>query len=150
MIFARIDVELRDHEKAQQAGQAMATWTWALLWTRAKERDGFVSESSLRGAWSGEKQSRKDMGKLVACGLARKTNGGWQLRHFRRLRPRVRGALRERVVARCGLTCGICGAPVPSDDVHIDHIVALANGGPHEEANMQVAHSLCNKRKGAS
>lgn len=79
MIFAKLDVELRDHEKAQRAGTAMGTWTWALLWTRAKERDGFVAAEALRGAWAGEKQAAKDMAALVSCGLASVAEGGWML-----------------------------------------------------------------------
>lgn len=82
MIFAKVDVELRDHERAHQAGQAMGTWTWALLWTRAKERDGFVAVESLRGAWAGEKQATKDMAKLVDVGLAEVVSGGWTLHGY--------------------------------------------------------------------
>lgn len=47
----------------------MATWVWALLWTRAKEEDGYVSRSALRGAWTGERQALADMRKLVKVGL---------------------------------------------------------------------------------
>ena len=69
MIFAKVDTELRDHRRAHEAGSAMATWTWALLWTRAKEEDGYVSRSALRGAWTGERQALADMRKLVKVGL---------------------------------------------------------------------------------
>ena len=70
MIFAKVDVELRDHDKGHRAGAAMATWLWALLWTRAKEEDGFVARASLRGSWRGERQAVADMRKLVEVGLA--------------------------------------------------------------------------------
>lgn len=79
MIFAKIDVELRDHEKAHAAGTAMGTWTWALLWSRAKLRDGFVASEALRGAWAGEKQARADLARLVTVGLAEVAPGGWML-----------------------------------------------------------------------
>lgn len=78
-IFAKIDVELRDHEKAQQAGEAMATWTWCMLWTRAKERDGFVSKEAIRGSWVGEKVAARHMTTLVKVGLAETVDGGWEL-----------------------------------------------------------------------
>lgn len=78
-IFAKIDVELRDHEKAQQAGEAMATWTWCMLWTRAKERDGFVSKEAIRGSWVGEKVATKHLATLVSVGLAEAVAGGWEL-----------------------------------------------------------------------
>lgn len=82
MIFAKVDVELRDHERAHRAGPAMATWTWALLWTRAKERNGFVASEALRGAWVGEKTAARDMARLVACGLVAPVDGGWQILHY--------------------------------------------------------------------
>lgn len=87
MIHARVDVELRFHERAHRAGTAMGTWTWALLDTRAKEGDGYVSRIALRGAWAGERQARRDMAKLVEVGLATphvdpEHGEGWILRKY--------------------------------------------------------------------
>ena len=45
--------------------------------------------------------------------------------------------------------CGICDEPVKGD-FHIDHIIPLALGGEHSYTNVQLAHPLCNMRKGAS
>jgi 5-methylcytosine-specific restriction endonuclease McrA len=45
--------------------------------------------------------------------------------------------------------CGICGLAVPVDQESLDHIVPLALGGTHEPANVQLAHRVCNSRKGA-
>lgn len=45
--------------------------------------------------------------------------------------------------------CGICGTDVDPFDFHIDHVIPLALGGEHSYANTQVAHSRCNKSKGA-
>jgi 5-methylcytosine-specific restriction endonuclease McrA len=45
--------------------------------------------------------------------------------------------------------CGICLKDVDPTDFHVDHIVSLANGGDHSYSNTQVAHPLCNLRKGA-
>jgi len=78
-IFAKIDVELRDHEKASQAAEAMATWTWCMLWTRAKERDGFVSKEAIRGSWVGERKAIQHLAKLIEVGLAKVVDGGWEL-----------------------------------------------------------------------
>ena len=44
--------------------------------------------------------------------------------------------------------CGICLAPVDPVTWHLDHIVPLSRGGPHNYANVQVAHPLCNLSKG--
>lgn len=57
--------------------------------------------------------------------------------------------LREAVLERDGHNCGICGESVAADDIHIDHIYPVSRGGEHELDNLQVAHSLCNMRKGA-
>jgi 5-methylcytosine-specific restriction endonuclease McrA len=53
--------------------------------------------------------------------------------------------------------CGICDEPVDRalDVPHpmaptLDHIVPLAKGGKHIEANVQLAHFICNSRKGAT
>jgi len=44
--------------------------------------------------------------------------------------------------------CGICKEPV-GPDFQVDHVVPLAKGGEHSYANTQVAHPVCNNRKGA-
>lgn len=45
--------------------------------------------------------------------------------------------------------CGICGLAVPVEQQSLDHIMPLALGGTHEPANVQLAHRVCNSRKGA-
>lgn len=45
--------------------------------------------------------------------------------------------------------CGICGEDVELDDFHVDHIVPLVKGGLHNYENCQIAHPVCNLRKGA-
>jgi 5-methylcytosine-specific restriction endonuclease McrA len=57
--------------------------------------------------------------------------------------------VRERIITRDGLVCGLCGGEVPPGDVHIDHIHPVARGGTDHPDNLQVAHSTCNVRKGA-
>lgn len=46
-------------------------------------------------------------------------------------------------------TCGICAKPLilGVHTYHFDHIVALARGGAHATANLQVAHAKCNLTK---
>jgi 5-methylcytosine-specific restriction endonuclease McrA len=34
------------------------------------------------------------------------------------------------------------------DDVHVDHVIPLAKGGPHTYENLQILPALANKRKG--
>lgn len=88
-------------------------------------------------------------------GLAQITSRAWIEWHRQRgidpykRREKIPAWMRERVIERDGLTCGICDGPVTADDVHIDHIHPVALGGRNEVDNLQVAHSRCNLSKGA-
>lgn len=69
-------------------------------------------------------------------------------------RARKRGALCEvidydAVIAAARGQCGICAQPIGTERTHFDHVVPLANGGSHTQANLQLAHAICNIRKGA-
>lgn len=70
------------------------------------------------------------------------------------IEARIRGerwaVMRATIIERDGLVCGICGGGVEPDDVHVDHIRAIARGGrAMDPRNLQVTHSACNLRKGA-
>jgi 5-methylcytosine-specific restriction endonuclease McrA len=61
---------------------------------------------------------------------------------------------RWRIHERDGWTCHICGDPVDRDAVVpdlaapvLDHVVPLARGGSHSEANLKTAHFYCNSVK---
>lgn len=84
MIFAKLDVTIAYHQKAHRAGQAMATWAWALAYTREQELDGFIPAPSLRLSWVGEAQARKDMARLCDVGLAEADTArdGWVLSRY--------------------------------------------------------------------
>lgn len=45
--------------------------------------------------------------------------------------------------------CIICECPI-SKAYHVDHIIALANGGRNDKSNIQLLCPTCNMRKGAS
>jgi 5-methylcytosine-specific restriction endonuclease McrA len=64
-------------------------------------------------------------------------------------RKKLPRSIRLRVIERDGYICGLCLGPVEPADVHIDHIHPVSLGGGNELENLQVAHSLCNIRKGA-
>lgn len=59
----------------------------------------------------------------------------------RRSLPR---SLTAQVIARDGLTCQICEEPVDADDLHIDHIHPVAEGGLDDLGNLRVTHGRCN------
>jgi len=59
----------------------------------------------------------------------------------------IRKSVRQRVLIRDNNSCVKCGS---QKDLQFDHIVAVANGGSNEEANVQVLCKDCNLRKGVS
>lgn len=61
------------------------------------------------------------------------------------------------VFERDGWICQLCGEPVDQAAKHpdlmgpsLDHVIPLIAGGDHSRANSQLAHWICNVRKGAS
>lgn len=57
---------------------------------------------------------------------------------------------RQTLYELCGGCCGLCGDPVLYRDMTIDHIIPLSRGGVHSYENVQIAHGVCNRRKGNS
>lgn len=100
MIYAKVDVKLRDHERAARAGAAMSTWLWALLYTREQELDGFVPDVSLRGSWVGDKEARKHAAVLVTVGLWLVADGGWRVARYEAKNETVATIAARRAEAR--------------------------------------------------
>lgn len=50
------------------------------------------------------------------------------------------------VRSRNGMICGICLQPIEGA-FEYDHILPLSKGGPHITENLQLSHSLCNRKK---
>lgn len=85
----------------------------------------------------------------------------WQGRNRRR-RAALRGVPSEpytlaEIAERDGFCCRLCDVPVdmglPWPDrwsASIDHAIPLVLGGHDTRANVQLAHLVCNSRKGAS
>jgi hypothetical protein len=68
----------------------------------------------------------------------------------------VEDVWRSKVYERDGFMCQLCHKPckmaavVPHPKAPtLDHIIPIAAGGTHEYANVQLAHFICNSRKGA-
>lgn len=57
--------------------------------------------------------------------------------------PGIVAALWEQQAGRCACPC-----KAPLQRYHIDHVVALANGGAHADHNLQLLTPRCNQRKG--
>jgi len=70
-----------------------------------------------------------------------------------RRRARVHGAGwepvdRTVVFERDGWRCHLCGRRVRRSEASIDHLIPIADGGPHTYANVATAHLACNIRRG--
>jgi len=66
-------------------------------------------------------------------------------------REQMTPALRYKVIKRDGHRCRSCGIGVQDGaHLHVDHIVAISNGGRTRENNLQTLCSSCNLGKGAS
>lgn len=82
-IYAAIDVELADHEKAVAAGSAMYLWTWAMLWLRKQKADGFVPRTNaIRCPWEDAKVNEKAAKRLIDVGLWESAEGGFRVRNY--------------------------------------------------------------------
>lgn len=109
-------------------------------------------------AWREEDPERWRQ-RMLADHERRKEKDPEAVRRWKRsVSARRRARLREAAVERVDLTavwerdegvCGICGEPADSLDWHLDHVIPIARGGEHSMANVQVAHPICNRRKGA-
>lgn len=66
------------------------------------------------------------------------------------MRPRKKLGLKvaERLAARQGDRCGICGQPMRAGRMHVDHIVPVSHGGPDAPWNLRLTHKACNLRRG--
>lgn len=64
-------------------------------------------------------------------------------------RPKLSKIKRQLVIERDGLVCGICKGEVEPHLLEIDHIHPVSLGGTNDLDNLQVAHALCNRKKGA-
>lgn len=76
-------------------------------------------------------------------------------RRSRKLNAFVKRVYKIKIYERDEWMCKLCGEPVDPRieypnllSASLDHIVPLANGGTHEPNNVQLAHFICNSRKG--
>lgn len=64
-------------------------------------------------------------------------------------RPTIPMWMRDTVIERDLGICGICRTPVGLEDpLHLDHIRPVSRGGETTLNNLQLAHAVCNMRKG--
>jgi hypothetical protein len=70
-----------------------------------------------------------------------------ELRNISRHIPRP---MQFRVLKRDNQICGLCEKPVLDADIHFDHIIPWAKGGPTEEYNLRLLCGPCNQKRGTS
>jgi 5-methylcytosine-specific restriction endonuclease McrA len=55
------------------------------------------------------------------------------------------------ILDKFGMLCHICTLPIElMTDLHMDHVIPLAKGGPHSADNLRPSHSVCNLKKGTT
>ena len=64
-------------------------------------------------------------------------------------RTQISTRSRFEVFKRDGFTCQYCGATPPEVVLHVDHIVAVANGGGNDMGNLLTSCARCNLGKSA-
>jgi 5-methylcytosine-specific restriction endonuclease McrA len=65
------------------------------------------------------------------------------------LSPRLKRQKREKLLAKYGRGCWLCGKEIREDQmVTLDHVRPRAKGGSHSLANLRLAHRSCNSRRG--
>lgn len=80
MIHAKLDLDLLCHPRAHRAGEAMATWSWGLIYTRSGHYDGVIHADMLRTSWVGEEKARLHADRLVEVGLwIRRDDGDYEM-----------------------------------------------------------------------
>lgn len=127
----KLQADAAEYRKTERKAQADRRW-------RQANRE---SESQRRMAWD-------------------KANPERLRERMHSLRARRRAAFVEKVDLdnlwdRDNGTCGLCAQPIDltlawphPQSRTLDHIIPLSKGGTHEMANVQLAHALCNARKG--
>jgi hypothetical protein len=64
-------------------------------------------------------------------------------------RKHISTRTRFEIFKRDGFTCQYCGATPPDVVLHVDHILAVANGGDNDPTNLATSCSKCNMGKSA-
>lgn len=152
-----MDDKFHSHPKVITAGNAaVGLFARAGCWCSDHTSDGLIPFAIARALGS-----RRQIAALVECGLWNESHQGYELVDWQRFmksaaqveaarRRSLPPALRERVIQRDGLVCGLCGSPVEAiTDIDIDHIIPRLHGGSDHPSNLQVTHSRCNRSKGA-
>lgn len=95
-------------------------------------------------------ERRAEIGRAWRAANPDRVRTYWQTRRARLLGSFVEEVAIEILIDRDRSICGVCEKTVVRAEASIDHVVPLFKGGEHSYANTQLAHLVCNKRKGVS
>lgn len=120
---------------------------------RAKRRQRYLLNAEIARAKTAEYRRANPERVKAACNAWRKANPDARRAQNYRRKARVRGASGTHTAADISRIktlqrnrCGYCRKKLGSD-YHVDHIVALSNGGSNRPGNLQVLCPPCNMRK---
>ena len=71
-----------------------------------------------------------------------------ETRELRNISRHIPRPMQFRILKRDNQICGLCGRPVLDADIHFDHIIPWAKGGPTEEHNLRLLCGTCNQKRG--
>jgi 5-methylcytosine-specific restriction endonuclease McrA len=79
-----------------------------------------------------------------------KAKEAWHRRRARKFAAGYERVDLKALLLEHGMICHICKGDIASRaDLHFDHVIPLAKGGPHAASNIRPSHAKCNLSKGA-
>lgn len=130
--------------------RALGLWAMAGSWVAAYDTRGHITLDAVR-ALGGRS---RDAQALVDAGLWTVTDTGWRFTNWSMqrddYRPRIPVKVAHAVIERDWPNCQLCGGLIALGEQHFDHVTPYSAGGKETETNLQLAHDLCNIRKGAT
>jgi HNH endonuclease len=147
--WLKFDPTRFEHETSYLAPDELGVFTRLFIracWARGRVQDSAVLHHGLgvsRRAWNKFRERLEAEG-LIRCVDSKIEVSIFSNSHWGRRSPTR--TEREMVMKRYGRACVACGA---TEDLAVDHIIAVARGGNDHQPNLQVLCRPCNSRKGA-
>lgn len=149
--------EKRREQRKREYAAAMARDPEGTRRKAAERMRAWTARNPEKVAERNRKWAAANQGHVKALAKARYANDPEAAKQWRDLRrARIKGGSvdgpvdRQAIIARDGGRCHLCGGYPTGLDLTLDHVVPLARGGAHTEANLRVACRSCNSRKAAS
>lgn len=159
MTLFELDDDFYHHPKVIMSGPlGIAMYVAAACYCSEHGSRGFIPNDAILGLldlWSINLSSDKVIAVLINSGLWQEVDGGYLIDlSFCRIKfwvstrqawDTIRQWMTPVVIKRDGAVCRKCGS---INDLTIDHIMPLSNGGTNDIKNLQVLCRSCNSKKG--